>query len=154
MWFWIPFSVLGQPEQLRRNWAGIGSGVEKEASYVRIATERINRVEPTETNSELYTWDYPRRGIKRIPFGSLLENGLLKPGQHLYFREDRAQAAAVRADGKLICELFTGSIHQVARHLSAGSFVNGWEVWYFEDDSGELRSIDWLRLRIRKNGLQ
>jgi DNA modification methylase len=137
-------------KKLGRQWIGI----EKEASYVRIANERIHRVDPARADTELYTWDFPQRGIRRIPFGSLVENGLLTPGQHLYFREDRKKAAVIRADGKLLYETFTGSIHQVARHLSNGRPVNGWDVWFFIDTEGELRSIDWLRLRIRKNGLQ
>jgi site-specific DNA-methyltransferase (adenine-specific) len=137
-------------KKLGRHWIGI----EKESSYVRIATERIDQIQSEGANSALFAWDTSRRGVKRIPFGSLLENNLLIPGQLLYFREDRSRQAAIRADGKLLYESFTGSIHQLACYLSGGTPVNGWEVWYFEDESGELRSIDCLRVRIRKNGLQ
>lgn len=137
-------------KKLGRHWIGI----EKEESYFHIALERIEKVQPASENPVLFAWDSSSRGIKRIPFGFLLENGLLIPGQHLYFKGDRSQPAAIRADGKLILPSFTGSIHQVACFLSGGTPVNGWETWYFEDEDGELKSIDTLRASIRRNGIQ
>jgi hypothetical protein len=79
---------------------------------------------------------------------------LLKPGQALYFREDRSRYAIIRADGKLQYDSNSGSIHHIAQHLAGGRPTNGWEVWFFEDESGALQSINLLRLRIKENGLQ
>ncbi len=136
-------------KKLLRHWIGI----EKEAQYVRIANERIARV-VANGQPELFWLDSEKRRKPRIPFGTLLETELLKPGQALYFREDRSRYAIIRADGKLQYDSINGSIHYIARHLAGGSSTNGWEVWFFEDESGGLQSIDLLRLRIKENGLQ
>jgi len=49
----------------------------------------------------------------RIPFGSLLEGGLLRPGQKLYL-SGNGIIATVLANGHIRCEELTGSIHGVA----------------------------------------
>ncbi len=90
-----------------------------------------------------------RRSAPRVSVGSLLEAGLLRVGQVLFFRGDRGQAARLRADGHLLLDGFEGSIHQAGRHLMAGSPCNGWEHWYFEDEAGGLRPLDDLRDKLR-----
>ena len=137
-------------KKLNRHWIGI----EKDETYIRIAYERIAKIELVDDRPEVYHLDTSKRRTIRIPFGTLLENGMLKPGQRLFYREDRSRFATIRADGKLLFETIEGSIHHVARYLAGGSPSNGWDVWYFEDEAGELKPIDRLRLRIRENGLQ
>jgi hypothetical protein len=136
-------------KKLHRHWIGI----EKDENYVRIANERLAGV-VADGKPELYWLESEKRRKPRIPFGTLIETGLLKPGQALFFRKDRSRSAIIRADGKLEYDSFRGSIHHIARNLSGGSPTNGWEVWYFEDESGALQSINLLRLRIEENGLQ
>jgi len=80
----------------------------------------------------------------------LLEMGLLKPGQTLFFQQDREDRARIKPDGKLILDSFEGSIHQAGKHLSGGSPCNGWEHWYYEDDNGQLLAIDLLRQAARE----
>ena len=137
-------------KKLKRHWIGI----EKDENYVRIALKRIARTPAAEDFPEVYRVDAGGRAAKRIPFGMLLENGFLEPGQRLYFREDRSISAVIRADGQLLFGEMSGSIHQIARHLAGGIPINGWEVWYFEDEAGELKPINFLRKRIRENGLK
>ena len=137
-------------KKLHRHWIGI----EKDENYVRIANERISSVLQSDDRPEVYLLDVEKRRKKRIPFGILLQHELLKPGQKLYFREDRSRFALIRADGKLILGSTVGSIHQIARFLAGGSPTNGWEVWFFEDNTGGLKPIDLLRLSISENGLQ
>src|SRR6266700_3548558 len=60
---------------LHRHWVG----VEREARYVRLARERIEAVQPTMFSDEVYAFDTQKRE-PRIPFGTLLEHGLLQPG--------------------------------------------------------------------------
>ena len=75
---------------------------------------------------------------------------MLTPGQRLYFRGEREHIASVKPDGKLVCNGTEGSIHQIARDLVGGSPCNGWDLWFFEDECGEMQTIDELRETIRK----
>jgi modification methylase len=119
-------------------------GIEQEAGYIHIAKERIAAVEPTPADALLLP--NPRRQ-RRIPFASLLEAGLLRPGQILHLF-DGSQAAIILADGTLRCGDLTGSIHAVARGL-LNSPANGWDCWLYESQ-GAWQPIDNLRRLIRQ----
>jgi DNA modification methylase len=120
-------------------------GIERDLDYIKIAQERISHIEPApETALEIPN---PRQQ-KRIPFGMLLEAGLLQPGQVLYFTRN-ALTATILADGSLLCGTVTGSIHSVARVLSGNTPANGWDCWLFEDSSGQRIPIDQLRKKIQ-----
>ncbi|NIM92091.1 MAG: site-specific DNA-methyltransferase [Anaerolineales bacterium] len=134
-------------KRLHRRWIGI----EREARYVALARERIDNVTPAALDETLFDVRDRRRLEPRIPFSSLIANGLLNPGQSLYFRHDRDQVAQVRPNGNLLMDGFEGSIHQVGRRLMGGSPCNGWDHWYFEGQDGDLRSIDELRQIMRES---
>ena len=90
-----------------------------------------------------------RRRTKRIPFGALLEAGLLQPGDVLYLDGDKA-TATVQADGMVKSGDLTGSIHQVGARLLGVPALNGWEHWYYRDrNTGHLRPVDHLRGLLR-----
>jgi site-specific DNA-methyltransferase (adenine-specific) len=133
-------------KKLQRHWIGI----ELEPKYIEIAQKRIDRTMPVLFTDEVFDVRDKKRLQPNIPFGSLLENGLLEPGQTLYFQKDREQAAQIKADGKLLIDGFEGSIHQAGRHLMNGSPCNGWDHWYYDGEDGELASIDRLRQRLRE----
>jgi modification methylase len=128
--------------KLGRRWIGI----ERDAEYVRIARERIDAIPASAPDTAL---DLPdRRKGPRLPFGALLERGLLQPGQPLFFRGQRERAAMILADGRLRYGEHVGSIHQVARAIQVAP-CNGWEHWHYADAStGELQPIDALRQRV------
>lgn len=130
---------------LHRRWIGI----EREAEYVELARERIAAVSPGEFDPKVYETPDPRKR-RRVPFGALLENGLLLPGQVLYFGAESDVSARVLADGALEYNGRRGSIHQIAKQLRGGP-TNGWKHWYYLDDElGERRSIDHLRTLLRE----
>jgi site-specific DNA-methyltransferase (adenine-specific) len=120
-------------------------GIERDYEYVRIARERIASV-PSSPKTVLEIPEPRKR--ERIPFGSILEMGLLKPGQTLYFIRDGI-AATILANGHVRCGNMTGSIHGVARSLLNDAPANGWECWFFEDENGERNLINQLREEIR-----
>jgi DNA modification methylase len=131
-------------------------GIEREKRYVKLARTRIAGVQPEIFSEELYQFE-GKRQQRRIPFGALLENGLLKPGQRLYFgRKGKVEAVVlanghlrVAANGNGHSEAVTGSIHQVGRALQNAP-CNGWEHWYYEDAAtGERAPIDALRETLR-----
>jgi site-specific DNA-methyltransferase (adenine-specific) len=132
-------------KRLYRNWIGI----EKEKSYVDIARHRLDVTIPEPYDERIFEVGNQKRLRPRIPFGSLLENGLIQPGQMLYFRGDRAKSARVKPDGYLVMNEFEGSIHQVGRRLMNGGPCNGWEHWYYETSDGRLQPIDVLRELLR-----
>jgi len=132
-------------QRLGRSWVGI----ESEAAYIDLAQRRIEREQAGEPQPAVLDVRDRRRTAPRIPFGRLLEAGLLRPGDLLYFGGDRNKPATVRADGRLILGEFVGSIHQAGRHLT-GAPCNGWEYWYFQSENGDPRPIDVLRERLRK----
>lgn len=135
---------------LHRNWVGI----EAESDYVQIARKRIDNVQPKQFDENTFDVRDKKRLAPRLAFSSLLESGLLLPGQHLYFKKDETRAATVKPDGKLRLDKSEGSIHQVARQLLDGSPCNGWDLWYYRDDAGNFQSIDNLReiLRVASKG--
>ncbi len=127
--------------RLGRNYVGI----EKEAHYAGIARERIAAV-PAAADPDALE-QRPRREEPRIPFGWLVEQGLLKPGE-LLFDPARRWTAKVRADGTLIAAEHKGSIHQVAAAVQGAPACNGWTFWMVER-RGRAVPIDLLRQELR-----
>ena len=129
-------------KKLHRRWIGI----EREERYIRLAQERIDAVQPAPDDDSILNVAHPR--LRRLPFGQLIEAGLLSPGQALYFRRDPALQARVRVDGRLVMGGSEGSIHQLGSQLMGGSPCNGWEHWYFEGPDGALHPLDELRKKL------
>ena len=91
-----------------------------------------------------------QRKQARVPFGALLENGFLQPGQTLYFAKN-GRKARILSNGHLRCGKLTGSIHGVAKALMENAPANGWDLWLYEDETGKKIVIDELREKLRSN---
>jgi len=126
--------------RLNRRWIGI----ERDPDYAAIARERIAAVVPADTE---LVHTPAKREEKRVPFGTLVERGLLKPGDVLYDQR-RRWTAKVRADGTLISADARGSIHKVAADVQGAPACNGWEFWWVTI-KGEAVPIDLLRQQVR-----
>lgn len=120
-------------------------GIERDADYVKVARRRIADVVPAD--SEAIEVTKSKRAEPRIPFGMVVERGLLKPGQMLRDMQKR-HAAKVRADGTIVCDGASGSIHRMGAHVQRLDACNGWTFWHFEYN-GSLISIDVLRQQVR-----
>ncbi len=131
-------------KRLGRNWLGI----EREHAYARVANERIAKV--TEAPDKELLFAPPKRQAPRVPFGWLVERGMLSPGVPL-FDMQRRYSAKIRADGMLIAQNHRGdhcgSIHQVGAAVQGLPACNGWTFWHFETGGG-LRPIDMLRQKV------
>ena len=127
-------------KKLGRNWIGI----ERDKKYIRVAQKRIDAVQ-TADREALHV---EKRKQARVPFGALLENGLLQPGQSLYFAKNGLRAK-ILSNGHLRCGEITGSIHGVARALMENAPANGWDLWFYKDENGKKKVIDELREKIR-----
>ena len=120
-------------------------GIEQNAKYGLEAEKRINSVKEIVSNELIQT---PRKTLEpRIPFGHLLEQGLINPGELLQDSRNR-WTAKIRADGSLISKDKKGSIHSVGAHLQGLQACNGWTFWHIKR-SGKLVSIDNLRHAAR-----
>ena len=125
-------------------------GVERERAYIEAARRRIDAVRPA-TGVVLKVLE-GKRAEPRVPFGSLLEAGLIAAGAVLTDAR-RRHRAMVRADGSLFCEAdgqaHVGSIHRVGAAVQGLEACNGWTFWHIGEGEA-LRPIDSLRAEIRR----
>jgi modification methylase len=122
-------------------------GIEREADYVRASEERIAKVEGL-SDRALETMR-SKRAEPRVPFGTIIELGMLRPGVAL-FDERRKVRAEVRADGTLAAAGHQGSIHRLGAVVQGKAACNGWTFWHYES-KGRLAPIDVLREQARKH---
>ncbi|MEL6119661.1 MAG: site-specific DNA-methyltransferase [Pseudomonadota bacterium] len=120
-------------------------GIEREESYRKVAEKRLAKVR--KYDSAALQVSASKRAAPRVPFGQLVERGMLRPGEELYSVNDR-HTAKVRADGTLAGHDVTGSIHQVGAALEGAPSCNGWTYWCFKKD-GKRIPIDYFRQQIR-----
>ncbi len=140
-----PFFGAGTTGAVARRLGRRYIGIEREADYIAAASARIAEIQPLDPESAGIT--QPRRAETRIPFGALVERGLLAPGETLHSHDGR-RSARIRADGTLISAEVRGSIHQVGAALEGAPSCNGWTYWHFER-SGLRAPIDLLRQQLR-----
>jgi len=120
-------------------------GIEREEYYAKVAEKRIKNTRALDNLSLRISLG--KRAEPRIPFGQLLERGMLRPGEQLMSSNGRF-TAKVRADGTLAGDSIVGSIHQVGAKLEGAPSCNGWTYWCFKRD-GKRVLIDQLRQQIR-----
>jgi modification methylase len=124
-------------------------GIEADAGHARLAASRIAAT-PFANDAEIVAIT-PKRQEPRIPFGLLVERGLIPPGTRLFDLHGRL-SARVRADGSVIGEAppvqAAGSIHQVGAALQGAPSCNGWLFWHVRTAAG-LVPIDVYRQKVR-----
>lgn len=125
-------------------------GIEQEEGYIHHAKQRLDEISFNDDSTIIKPVN--KRKEPRIPFGQLIEHGMLDPGTVL-FDHNRRYTARVRADGHLIARNpkgeQRGSIHQVGAALQGAPSCNGWTFWHFED-GGQAVPIDSLRQELRQ----
>jgi modification methylase len=120
-------------------------GIEREKRYIAVANERVAKVRPL-SNEAIATMQ-GKRSQPRIPFGALVETGMIKAGSVLTDLSRRYRAW-VRADGSLTMNEASGSIHQLGAQAQGAPSCNGWTFWHIED-AGELVPLDAMRQQYR-----
>ncbi len=127
-------------------------GIEAETEYAEAAMQRIGRVKPLEDSSLEVTQSAKQQ--PRVPFGSLVERGMVKPGTQLFGPARRYQAR-VRADGSVKLgtakDAPAGSIHKMGAAAQGASACNGWTFWHVAEGD-RLVPIDNLRQKVRDEG--
>ncbi|MEY4472015.1 MAG: hypothetical protein RL671_319 [Pseudomonadota bacterium] len=124
-------------KRLGREWIGC----ERESDYREAALERIELALPLD-ESAITTMQSPKAAPK-VAFGTLVETGFIAAGT-MIFDKKRKLTATVRADGSLVSDAETGSIHGLGAKLQGAPSCNGWTFWHIEHE-GELKPLDAIR---------
>ena len=130
-------------KKLGRNYFGI----EKEKTYFKAAEQRLKKIKPIEDDC-LDTLQNGR-SKPRIPFGSLVELGIIKPGTTIFDNKKKI-SAKIMVDGSIKHAQTEGSIHKVAATILGTESCNGWTYWHYELGSSFV-PIDNLRQKFLVN---
>jgi modification methylase len=122
-------------------------GIEREDDYIAVARQRLESIKRLGDGEILQTPS--KREEPRIPFGTLIECGLLKPGTILTDAKGRNEAL-VSADGSIIAGNTRGSIHKVGAALQDAPSCNGWTYWHIKQGKKAI-PIDALRQQLRSS---
>lgn len=125
-------------------------GIEREKDYLKVARQRLADTEACADDRLVQITS--KREEPRIPFGSLVEQGLLNPGTELTDPKHR-YTAKVHSDGSIFSNEVNGekkgSIHKIGARLQNAPSCNGWTYWHYREN-GEYLPIDNLRQRLRQ----
>ena len=118
-------------------------GIEKNKKYFVVAKDRVNKT--IKINDESLDTIQNNKSKPRIPFGSLVELGIIKPGTSL-FDPKRKINAKIMADGSIKYKDVEGSIHKIAAKIMGAESYNGWTYWHYN-----LNGSNVLIDNLRKN---
>lgn len=116
-------------------------GIEKEDFYIKIANDRIKKVKPIDEKLLLYPIEAKK---PKVPFGNLIETGMVNIGDFLYSKDEKYEAK-ISADATLSWNDKIGSIHKVSAEILGKASNNGWAFWYAKDKKDNLILIDEIR---------
>jgi modification methylase len=144
-----PFLGTGTTGAVARKLGRKIIGTEKDKNYFKEAKKRITGIVPYQGDTLEITKN--KKDEVRVPFGHLVERGLLNPGDKL-FSANKRYVAKIRPDGTLISHAAKGSIHRVGAMLEGAPSCNGWNYWHVKKD-GEFIPIDYFRQKARSQPL-
>ena len=113
-------------KKLQRNFIGF----EQDKEYIKLAKKRLKQTKVLEDDVVIMTKG--RKDLPKIPFGELVEQGIIPPGAVLTDKKEKFKAT-VSIDGSLKIKDITGSIHQVGAKVQGLPSCNGWDFWHVKD---------------------
>ena len=140
-----PFLGSGTTAVVSKKLGRFYFGIEKEKIYFKAANERIKYTNIIK--DEYLDTIQNNKSKPRIPFGSLIELGVIKPGTEIYDQKKKINAK-IMVDGSIKCKENEGSIHKVAAKILGSESCNGWTYWHYQSGNS-LKPIDELRQRLR-----
>lgn len=148
-----PFSGTGTTGAVARKLGRNFLGFEADEKYTELSRERLGSIEPLKDQDAFNSISQYKKEKPRIPFGWLVENGILEPGTSLVDQKKRFEAK-VSADGSLYAKTgkgisHRGSIHKVGAELQGAPSCNGWTFWYARHGQKWV-PIDYFRENMRK----
>ena len=139
-----PFLGTGTSASVAKKMGRNYFGIEKEKKYFKAAQQRLRETKKIEDH---YLDTIKNNKSKpRIPFGSLVELGIVKPGMDI-FDQKKKISAKIMADGSIKYQGDAGSIHKVAAKIIGAESCNGWTYWHY-NMGGSIVPIDNLRQRL------
>ena len=118
-------------KKLRRNFIGI----EKNPEYISLAKKRLASTKPLKNN--LLELTKSRRELPKVPFGELVEQGVIPPGAVLTDSRGRYKAT-VKIDGSVKINGLSGSIHQMGAKIQGLPSCNGWDFWHIKNKKKDI----------------
>ena len=128
-------------KKLQRNFIGI----EQDKEYVSLAKKRLKQTKVL--NDEVVIMKKSRKDLPKVPFGELVEQGIIPPGAVLTDKKEKYKAT-VTIDGSLKINNISGSIHQVGATIQGLSNCNGWDFWHIKNKSTSIL-LDEVRDKYR-----
>ena len=128
-------------KKLQRNFIGI----EQDKEYVALAKKRLKQTKIL--NDEVVNMKKSRKDLPKVPFGELVEQGIIPPGAVLTDKKEKYKAT-VTVDGSLKINNISGSIHKVGARIQGLSNCNGWDFWHIKNKSTSIL-LDEVRDKYR-----
>jgi len=128
-------------KKLQRNFIGI----EQDKKYVSLAKKRLKQTKVL--NDEVVKMKKSRKDLPKVPFGELVEQGIIPPGAVLTDKKEKYKAT-VTVDGSLKINNISGSIHKVGARIQGLSNCNGWDFWHIKNKSTSIL-LDEVRDKYR-----
>ena len=144
-----PFLGSGTTAVVAKNLGRNYIGIEKEKNYFNLAKARLQNT--SKLKSDYINITKSKKDLIKIPFGELVEQGIIPPGSLLSDLKNKFKAR-VKADGSLEINKIKGSIHKVGASIQGLPSCNGWDYWYFKQDKKRY-VLDELRNKYREKKL-
>ena len=128
-------------KRLQRNFIGI----EQDKEYISLAKKRLKQTKVL--NDEVVIMKKSRKDLPKVPFGELVEQGIIPPGAVLTDKKEKYKAT-VTVDGSLKINNISGSIHKVGATIQGLSNCNGWDFWHIKNKSTSIL-LDEVRDKYR-----
>ena len=118
-------------KKLQRNFIGF----EQDKEYIKLAKKRLKNT--AIFDDDVVSMSKSRKDLPKVPFGELVEQGIIPPGAVLTDKKERFKAT-VSIDGSLKIKGISGSIHQVGAKLQGLPSCNGWDFWHVKEKSSQI----------------
>ena len=118
-------------KKLQRNYIGI----EKDKEYISIANKRIKKTKILD--DKIVIMKKSRKDLPKVPFGELVEQGIIPPGAVLTDKKEKYKAI-VTVDGSLKIKNLSGSIHQLGAKVQSLPSCNGWDFWHLKNKKSSI----------------
>ena len=118
-------------KKLQRNFIGF----EQDKKYIKLAKNRLKKTKILD--NEIVHLTKSRKFLPKVPFGELVEQGVIPPGAVLTDKTEKYKAK-VKVDGSLKINDISGSIHQVGAKLQGLPSCNGWDYWHLKNKSKSI----------------
>ena len=112
---------------------------------------KVDLVLENKEDNEIVQLTKSRKFLPKVPFGELVEQGVIPPGAVLTDKTEKYRAK-VKVDGSLKINDISGSIHQVGAKLQGLPSCNGWDYWHLKNKSRTIL-LDVLRDQYRNKKL-